>query len=318
MAKNKMQHAGVKKILEKVVDKDPSKKYVSYSQYSVWKQCPYRWNLTYKEKLFPFTSSIETVFGTAIHESVQHYLTLLYTQSIKASNDLDIENYFSEKLMETYIKEKKANNNKHFSTLQEITEYLEDGIAILKYLKRKRVKLFDTKYLELVGVEIPLRAKIFEDSDKFFFEGYLDIVFYDTFRNVYIVPDFKSSKAGWGDYQKKSELKMAQLRLYKKFFSEQFDVPLEEVEVEFIILKRKVPTLEFEYSYELPRSSKHIPTQGEGKLNTAVNNLREFIFNCFYDDGTPQEGVTHLKLPSSSNCKFCPYNNNATLCDKNN
>jgi hypothetical protein len=216
--------------------------------------------------------------------------------------------------METYLKEKKANNNKHFSTLEEITEYSEDGLAILKYFKRKRVKLFDTKYLELVGVEIPLRTKIFEDNDKFFFEGFLDIVFYDTFRDVYIIKDFKTSKAGWGDYQKKSDLKMDQLRLYKKFFSEQFNVPLEKIEVEFVILKRKVPTLEFEYSYELPRSAVHIPSQGLAKLNQATNNIREFVSNCFYDDGTPQDRE-YLKIPSSSNCKFCPYRGDKSLCD---
>ena len=43
-------------------------KNISYSQFSMYRSCPKRWSLQYKDGLKVFTSSIHTVFGTALHE----------------------------------------------------------------------------------------------------------------------------------------------------------------------------------------------------------------------------------------------------------
>jgi hypothetical protein len=45
---------------------------------SIFRGCPHRWKLQYKDKIKRFTSSIHTVFGTAIHEVIQHYLDVMY------------------------------------------------------------------------------------------------------------------------------------------------------------------------------------------------------------------------------------------------
>ena len=44
-------------------------KNISYSQMSIFRGCPHRWKLQYKDKIKRFTSSIHTVFGTAVHEA---------------------------------------------------------------------------------------------------------------------------------------------------------------------------------------------------------------------------------------------------------
>ena len=49
-------------------------KNISYSQMSIFRSCAYRWKLQYKDKIKRFNSSIHTVFGTAVHEVMQHYL----------------------------------------------------------------------------------------------------------------------------------------------------------------------------------------------------------------------------------------------------
>jgi hypothetical protein len=56
-------------------------KNISYSQMSIFRGCPHRWKLQYKDKIKRFNSSIHTVFGTAIHETIQTYLGLMYNVS---------------------------------------------------------------------------------------------------------------------------------------------------------------------------------------------------------------------------------------------
>ena len=58
------------------------KKTVSYSQFSLWEQCPYSWKLQYVDKALPFTDNIYTLFGTSMHEVLQEYLKVMYSKSI--------------------------------------------------------------------------------------------------------------------------------------------------------------------------------------------------------------------------------------------
>ena len=64
-------------------------KKISYSQWSMYEKCPQQWKLSYIDKLAPFSSSIDTCFGTAFHETMQHYLTVMYTDSVKRADALD-------------------------------------------------------------------------------------------------------------------------------------------------------------------------------------------------------------------------------------
>lgn len=289
---------------------------ISYSQYSVYKQCPYRWYLTYGKELFPFTSTIDTVFGTAIHETLQEYITLLYTKSVKASEEFKILTFFKERLIFNYNEEFLKNNEQDFTTQEQMKEYYEDGVEIINWVKKKRKVLFDPKDEELLGIEIPLLTPLVVGNETFFFNGFLDAAFRKISANKIIIKDFKTSKEGWKDYQKKDELKADQIRLYKRYFSEQFGVPQDDIEVEFVILKRKI----WEDSpYPVSRVQSFVPTHGTGKVNEAVRGLHGFLHDAFDWDGK----VIHkkyLKSPGNNNnhCRFCPYKDNKELCNKKN
>ena len=58
-------------------------KRISYSQYSQWDVCPWKWKLNYVDKLSTFTDNIHTLFGTSMHEVLQTYLTVMYEDTIK-------------------------------------------------------------------------------------------------------------------------------------------------------------------------------------------------------------------------------------------
>ena len=66
------------------------KKNISYSQYSMYDQCPKRWKINYMDGEKEFSPSIHTTFGTAFHETLQSYLAIMYEDSIKAAEELDL------------------------------------------------------------------------------------------------------------------------------------------------------------------------------------------------------------------------------------
>ena len=98
-------------------------KNVSYSQMSIFRGCPYRWKLQYKDKIKAFTSSIHTVFGTAIHEVLQHYLDVMFDTSAAGADRIDLEELFNEKFIEEYQSQYKRNKNQHFSSAEEMREF---------------------------------------------------------------------------------------------------------------------------------------------------------------------------------------------------
>jgi hypothetical protein len=305
------QSAIKKKILEGVGVKEEGQKTVSYSQYSMYKECPYRWSLTYKEKLFPFTSSVNSVFGTAMHETIQEWLRLLHDVSVKASEELDFNEYFFERLSATYNKEREEVDGAHFIPKEELKEYYADGIKILDYLRRKRKVLFDYRQWELIAIELPLMVKVMDDWN-IYLNGFIDLLFYNKAEKLFRMPDIKTSTKGWNDYQKKDELKMDQVRLYKNYLAKHYGFDKDDVSGEYLVVKRKVYE---DAEYPIPRHLVHIPAQGPGKVKLAVAGLEAFIKDCFNPDGSFQE-KGHPKTPSKSACKFCPYNNQPTLCNQ--
>ena len=66
-------------------------KRISYSQYSQWDVCPYKWKLNYIDKLGTFTDNIHTLFGTSMHEVLQTYLTIMYNDTVKVADALPLD-----------------------------------------------------------------------------------------------------------------------------------------------------------------------------------------------------------------------------------
>jgi thymidylate synthase len=78
------------------------------------------------------------------------------------------------------------------------------------------------------------------------------------------------TRLGWDDKTKKDETKQLQLILYKKFYSQQFNIPEDNIDIEFFIVKRKV----WEKSpYPISRIQTFIPTSGKVKMNKATNAI---------------------------------------------
>ena len=180
---------------------------VSYSQYSVYRRCPHQWFLSYVKGLSPYQVSIHTVFGTAVHETMQHYLKVMYEQSGAAADREDIIGLFNERFKATYKKEFES-TKQHFSNPDEMREFYEDGVNILEWFKKHRSQFFTTRNVVLLGIEMPLMVGL---TKNLFLKGYIDFVLYDKDLDKVYIYDIKTSRSGWNDKAKKDEIKLAQI-----------------------------------------------------------------------------------------------------------
>jgi len=311
------------KIVKEIRNNPPSEvnyayqKNISHSQMSIYRGCQYRWKLQYKDKIRRFTSSIHTVFGTAIHEVIQHYLDVAYEKSFAfADRDIDMEDLFQEKFIGEYQKQYKSNKNEHFSSATEMREFFEDGIGILNWFKKKRSAYFNKKGTYLVGCEIPIIISPNKMYNNVLYMGYLDVVTYHEETNTFKIIDIKTSTRGWRDQDKKNEDKQFQLLLYKQFFSEQYHIPLENINIEFFIVKRKVLDWDDEKlmsPHQAYRVQTFTPPSGKIKLNRAKEAVNNFIVECFNTNNEIKD-KPYDKSPSKWNCNFCPYGKDKELC----
>ena len=278
-----------------------TQKSISYSQMSMFNECPKKWSLQYREGHKQFTSSIHTVFGTALHETLQHYLTVMYEQSGAAADRLNTSEFLEEKLREEYKAQYKANNNQHFVSPDELREFYEDGVAIIREFSKDKTKYFGKRGWHLVGCEVPIIVTPNPKLQNVMFQGYLDVVLYHEPTNKIKIIDIKTSRQGWGKKEKSDENKQLQLITYKKYFSELYNFPIENIEIEFMIVKRKI----FESdTYVIKRVQQFKPASGKVKLNKATKSIEAFIEQAFDRNGF--KNVDH-QPKINGNCKWCPF-----------
>jgi hypothetical protein len=291
-------------------------KNISFSQMSIFRGCPHRWKLQYKDKIKRFTSSIHTVFGTAIHEVIQEYLSVMYNHSVVIADQINLEDNFQTAFINEYQKQYKSNNNEHFSSAKEMREFFEDGIGILNWFKKKRSRYFSKRGYHLVGCELPIVIAPNKMYNNVLYMGYLDIVMYHEPTNTFKIIDIKTSTRGWGDQDKKNEDKQFQLLLYKQFFSEQYNVPLADIDIEFFIVKRKVLDWDDEKimsPHQAYRVQTFTPPSGKIKISRARNAINNFINECFNSNGDIKD-IEYPKSVSKWNCMFCPFKEDKETC----
>ena len=264
---------------------------ISYSQWSMYEKCPKQWKLSYIDGLAPFNYGINLSFGTAFHETLQDYLTVLYTDSVKQADKLDLSTMLINNLRKEYTESVEKNNGEHFSNPDELTEYLEDGI------------------------EVELCSQASEDNPNVFWYGFIDLVVRHIPSNTITIYDIKTSRMGWNKWQKADNIKSAQLIAYKNYFSKQFGIPKENIDVEFFIVKRKL----IENSmFPQKRIQIHRPAAGTVTQKKVQKSIDTFISNCFDKDGNKNTSAKYLAIAGkgSKHCKWCPFKTDDINCPK--
>jgi hypothetical protein len=282
---------------------------VSFSQYSMYSSCPRQYKLNYIDKLGESSANVHTIFGTAMHETIQHFLSVMYGVSKKQADEINLDKLLLEKMRESYTQEKEKMSEGTPCEQIELEEFYGDGRRILEWFKKHLAKFYSKTGFELVGIEIPLNAKVKEGVH---FIGFIDIVLRDIANDEIVIIDLKTSTMGWNKYQKADKFKNAQIVIYKKYYSELFNVSLDKIRVEYQILRRKMPE---ESPFPIPYVSKHIPANGKPSVNKVYSEFMEFIDTVFDDEGKFKD-LPYPKVPGQNkkNCKFCEFLQRG-LCD---
>ena len=92
--------------------------------------------------------------------------------------------------------------------------------------------------------------------------------------------------------------------LYKQFYGAQHDIPLDKIDIEYFIVKRK---LYEKVDFPQRRIQTFIPANGTPSINKVTNNIKAFTDECFTDGKYNQEH-TYRKEASKKNCRFCEFN----------
>lgn len=286
--------------MDDVINKEEKKKHVSFSQFSWWLKCRHKFYLDYVKGFKVFEDSINTCFGTAIHETLQLYIKTLYTESVEKADSINLYKNFKE----NFERELLDKNVKH--TEDDLTEFTFDGQDILETFSKtaNRIKHFPSDKYEFIDVELEMEMPVKNNVD---FVAYVDLVLRNKSNGDIKIIDFKTSTNGWKDYQKDDYTKVSQLLLYKAFYSKKFNIPLHKIDIEFFIVKRK---LYENVSYPQSRIQNYIPASSNAIIASTVNDFVEFLTECFTPDGKYIEDVTKFpKNPGEKkkNCAYCPH-----------
>lgn len=284
-------------------------KTVSYSQFSIYLQCPNKWKLDYLDGLRSYEHNINTTFGTSFHNTVQHYLEVMYNESVKKADTIDLAEYLRDNMMTEYKNTLTQNNNKHYSTAEELAEYHADGVAILNYFKKHRSAYFSSKQHTLLGIETPLNLPL---RNGIRFTGFIDIVIRDERDGRIKIYDFKTSTSGWNKHQKADKSKTSQMILYKEFYAKQYNVDVESIDIEYVIVRRKINE---ELEFVPKRIQTFIPAHGSITRKKVLKMFDEFLDNCFMEDGSYNNDGMYPSYATSM-CNYCPYSKEDALCPK--
>jgi hypothetical protein len=274
------------------------KKRVSYSQFSDYLTCPYRWYLNVVKGLKIYEDNINTSFGTAIHEAVQLYVETLYKKGAKEADGLDLYNVFKNSFLKVLTeKEVKYTEN-------DFDEFCIDAENIIGEFKNitNRIKHFPSNKYEFVSVEDEILLPIKHEIQ---FIGYIDLVLKEKQTGRYKIIDIKTSSVGWNVFMRENPIKFAQIILYKAFFSKKYNIPIDKIDVEFFILKRK---LYENFKFPQSRIQTFVPKSEPRHIVEVMNSFSRFIINCFNKDGTFIENIKNYpKDPGDKkkNCKYC-------------
>ena len=172
---------------------------------------------------------------------------------------------------------------------------------ILDFVKKRRADYFSKRGYKLIGCEVPIEVMLKKDIKMV---GYLDIVILDEYHNTLKIIDIKTSTMGWNKWMKKDENKTQQLLLYKQFYSKMYNHPIDKIEVEYFIVKRK---LWENAMFPQKRVQKFSPASGTVSMNKVAKRLNTFI-DLAFDDKGERISENIIATPSKKACRWCEFN----------
>ena len=252
--------------------------------------------------------SIFTTFGRCMHQLIQTYLKdYYYSTTQNRKKQYNYKNQLLQLMIKHYNAQKqKNNNNVDFVTIDQLLQLHQQGVQIFSQLHKKIAKYFPYRGYQLKGIEVPLNVDI---SEYLYFVGYIDVLLFNKKQNKYKIIDIKTSYKGWKN-QKKDQLKKVQLSLYKKYYSQMFNVPIDDIQIQFLIIKRNVFQPQ-NCQFKISRIQTFTPPSGKVTMNKHLKILNKFMQQCYPDNRLADQFFYQKQnfnpKPSNDSCKYCPW-----------
>ena len=132
-----------------------TEKNISYTQLSAWSECPHRWAEMYIDKI-KTPPNIYFSFGTAMHETLQEYMELMYNKGQQHADEFDAHTHFQEGFIGLYKGDVEKVGGVHFATQKELIEFTNDGLEIIDFFLKYRQDHFHKHGWKLLGIEMPI------------------------------------------------------------------------------------------------------------------------------------------------------------------
>jgi len=263
---------------------------LSFSEFTSYLQCPHKWYLSSILGLKTGTND-ELVFGQLVHKTLENIFTSTLWRKptmleglIKANLKLEIE-----KIDDVNYLQKFNGSGLSYVFVKQAHTLITELNFFIRF-----------KDYEIVKVEEQLDGfLIIEFEDLIFvFKGYIDLILKHKNSGRILIVDWKTSGTPW-DIKKKlkdNEDFFAQLGLYKKFYSEKKNIPLDIIDVKF---------------YNLPRNDPKEQQSFDGILNEIyLNNLfkkMKAVASSIYEQNYNK--LDKVKLINKKNyCHRCKFN----------
>jgi ATP-dependent exoDNAse (exonuclease V) beta subunit len=228
---------------------------ISFSTLTDYYFCPYFFKLKNIDKVEEFKGNIFTSFGQACHYICEN---LLFNK-IKLEEASDL---FDGKFLEELKKIPQEEIDKKF-----VVELREQGKNLFPLLLSSLENYFGK--FEPIHSEFLLHESIGEFETQLKFKGFIDMILKTEDGKFHII-DFKTSTWGW-DAQKKSDKKILyQLIYYKNYFAKKMNIPLEQINCHFVLLKRTTKKENVE-TFEI--------TSGKKRIENAIDYLKVACLN---------------------------------------
>jgi hypothetical protein len=269
---------------------------ISWSQYRLWKNCPHKHWLIYREDEPRDPPSKFTDYGTCIHNTAEDWFREIQSGLVP---DFDIPHRFLMHFMNIAMPNQL---NKVYSPLQafkkdELAEWVRAGkescIELIQFIENKYLK----NGWEVFSPEHDLLTPLDEEHHKdYYFNGFVDLILRkgDKFK----ILDYKSCSWGWGKDKTSDPNVIGQVQAYAHFFFKQHPElvkDIENIETSYILVKRTVST-----GFRIEELGVQVT---DSVIEEILNNFRNMIDHL--EKGThPYWGTINGECSSYGGCKF--------------
>ena len=265
-----------------------NKKYekFSYSKLNTFESCAFKYDLTYNKGHYTYADTVATMMGTLVHwveESIARsikdgepinydklkedflHIEIPKTSPYDQNGGIYGIDYIKREFPEDFFKA----NEKGESYLTKSQKYLQTGIYRLeKYIKAN-------PGLTIYGMEQYFQI----DFKNHMLSGYIDRIFYDTVRDIYLIEDIKTKDK---PFREEDLVTPLQFVIYTKALSSMLDIPVEKIQC----------------AYDLPFCDIKQPITNTEYIKRGIKKLDKIFEGIESKDFKPNP---------SPLCAYCPF-----------